>query len=254
MNGIPWTTCLTVLLAIVAMAAQNTVKAARASESSVRQMATEAPKPAYPPASVKAKVSGVAIVSVLVDTNGKATAEVLEAPDAHIAAAVKDAVSSWTFRTHASVPITARLTFYFRLENGKPRVLNPDEMPRGAPAGDSPATTHTTTKPRLPAGGALRVTPDDIVVTTISFDEFSRLTGDARPLILDVGDRAAFKRGHQPGAVNIPLEELIVRGPIELRGQKFVVIDCTQEEMSKCKFAAHYLEDAAIGRVALLQR
>jgi TonB family protein len=250
--------CSVLALQIVPVgAAQNAMGAAKVSERSLRQMATSAPKPEYPAASLKAKVAGVAVARVVVDTDGKPAAEILEAPDEHLAAAVTNAVARWTFkpltRDGTSYPFLAKLTFYFRLENGKGGVLNPDEMP-GGPAKRTTVPAAPGTKPPPPTRTPGIFTPDDVVVAAMTYDEFSKLKGDARPLILDIGERAAFKRGHQHGAINIPLDEMMVRAPIELRGQKFVVIDCTQEQMDLCRMAAHYLEDADIDRVAVLQR
>ena len=236
-------------------ASQDAVGVAKTSENGLRRLATDAPKPVYPVESLKANKTGVAVAQVIVETDGRPTVEVLEAPDEHIAAGVKIALSRWTFKplmAQGSVyRAQARLTFYFRIDSGKGIVLNPDEMPGGA---EKPKPAPTTGATPLALGPAPFVTPNDIVVGSITFDEFSKLTGAARPTVLDVGDRTSFKRGHQPGAINIPLDEMIVRGPIELGGLKFVVIDCTQEELWKCKFAAHYLEGANVGRLALLQR
>jgi len=236
-------------------ALQDSARVAKTSEKGLRGLAVNPVKPIYPAASLKANASGVAISDVNVDLEGRPAVEIVEAPDEHIAAAVKSAVSGWTFKPLISqgsaIRVQSKLTFYFRIINGKGSVFNPEEMPGGA---EKPKPASTAVKPGLPFQPGRTVTPDDITVASITFQEFSKLTGAARPTIVDIGDRAAFKRGHQPGAINIPHDELIVRGPIELRGHKFVVIDCTQEELWKCKFAAHYLEDADVGRVALLQR
>lgn len=85
-------------------------------------------------------------------------------------------------------------------------------------------------------------------------DELKKLTGANRPTILDVGDRASFKRGHLDGAINIPHDELDVRARIELRGRNRLVIDCTQEETFHCLFADHVLKDIGFKGVPILRR
>jgi rhodanese-related sulfurtransferase len=238
-------------------AAQDGVRTARTSEMNLRRMAGDAPKPEYPAASLKAKTSGVAVGTVTVEPDGRPIVDMLEAPDEHIAAAVKSAVARWIFKPLAlegkALRTQAKLTFYFRIERGQGKVLNPDEMP-GGPANKPPLAAVPGAKPAPSAQGPAIVTPHDVNVAPITFDELSKFTGAARPMILDIGDRAAFKRGHQPGAVNIPMDELIVRASIELREQKFGVIDCTQEDVGRCKMAAHYLESAGVPKFALLQR
>jgi hypothetical protein len=47
-----------------------------------------------------------------------------------------------------------------------------------------------------------------------------KLAEAVRPIVPDIGARDAFKRGHWPGAVNIPVDELPVRAGIELAGSK----------------------------------
>ena len=88
----------------------------------------------------------------------------------------------------------------------------------------------------------------------ITIEELQKLTGANRPTILDVGQRSAFKRGHLEGAINIPHPEIIVRGPIELRGRGRIVMDCTQESMFPCLVADRVLKDAGFKDVAILRR
>lgn len=101
-------------------------------------------------------------------------------------------------------------------------------------------------------GAVIELRDED--TTPITFDELQTLTGASRPTILDVGDRASFKRGHLEGAINIPHDEVLVRGPIELRGRERIVIDCTQQESFYCKIADHVLKDAGFKDVRILRR
>jgi rhodanese-related sulfurtransferase len=64
---------------------------------------------------------------------------------------------------------------------------------------------------------------------------------NARPIMLDVRERADFRRGHRAGAVNIPADELNVRGWIEIDRSRPVVIDCSQTETPRCQIAARRL-------------
>ena len=78
-----------------------------------------------PRESLAAKVAGVAVAAVRFDVDGRAqSVEILEAPDEHTAAAVREAVSRWTVpgvkvndRPEA-VSVRGKLTFYFQLALG----------------------------------------------------------------------------------------------------------------------------------------
>ncbi len=67
------------------------------------------------------------------------------------------------------------------------------------------------------------------MITFIDKKELSRQLASAQPILLDISERDAFRRGHLKGAVNIPFRELGVRAPIELSPARPVIIDCSQE-------------------------
>ena len=69
----------------------------------------------------------------------------------------------------------------------------------------------TAPKPEYPAA-SLTTKVAGVVVASVRFD-------------LDVGEREAFKRGHWPGAVHIPADELQIRGGPELPRDGTIVID-----------------------------
>jgi hypothetical protein len=227
---------------------------ATTSEVGLRQMASTTVTPSYPATSVKAKTAGVAVADVTAPVAGGAPAvEILEAPDEAIADAVRAALAGWTFPT-LRFATSARLTFYFRIENGKGRVLNPQDMPGGPTIKPRPTYTPENPPPvAKPSTQQATRTLSEGDTTPMTLDELQKLTGADRPTILDVGNRAAFKRGHLEGAINIPHPEIAVRGPIELRGRGRIVIDCTQEETFYCLFADHVLKDAGF-KVAILRR
>jgi rhodanese-related sulfurtransferase len=82
--------------------------------------------------------------------------------------------------------------------------------------------------------------------------ELQKLSDTARPTILDIGDRDAFRRGHQEGAVNIPVEELDLRARRELPLSGSIVIDCTQEQLFRCRAALAILRELGASKLALL--
>lgn len=235
-------------------------------EWGLRTFATTAPMPEYPRESLEGKVSGVVVASVDFGFDGRAqSVEILESPDVPTAAAVRDAVRRWTIPDgqRASRPATyvirGKLTFYFQFVNRKGRVVDPDQMPGGAPRPKpQPAVT-------IPSSGrpSLNVPPPPPkqlpgshgeTLETITIAAFKSQAASTKHLVLDSGQREAFKRGHWPGAVNIPLDELSVRGGPELPREKLIVIDCTREDIQLCRWAGGRLVQQKFPRVVLLVR
>ena len=229
-------------------------------EPSLRRAASVSPLPEYPQTSLKSKVTGVAVASVSIGRDGRIDkVEILEAPDPDIAAAVREAVERWVVPWRSGPageparPRTGKLTFYFRIVDGAGRVFNPEEMPGGPrprQAGRSvpvPASRGSSTPPAAPG------TAEAPSSKTITVAEMKKLQPAARPLVLDIGSRDAFKRGHTPGAVNIPVDELPVRAGIELAGAK-VAIDCTRDEMWRCQAAGAILGQQGLTQTLILVR
>ena len=152
---------------------------------------------------------------------------VLEAPYPLLSAAVRDALVRWTFQPvdimGSAYKRTARLTFYFRIENGAGKVLNPEEMP-GARWPRKPDPQKTETQPT--AAPILMGAPESSI-RFINENEFKLELSSLRPVILDIRERDAFRHGHLEGAVNIPFAELQVRAPIELPQARPLVVDCS---------------------------
>jgi hypothetical protein len=228
-------------------------------EWELREIAGFAPMPEYPRASLGARVSGVVVAAVGFGLDGRAqSVEILEAPDDPTAAAVRDAVSRWTIRQSQYV-IHGKLTFYFQFSNGKGRVVDPDQMPGGTPR--PKARPGVTTSPSgVPSLSVAPPPPKSIpgshgeTLETITVAAFKKQAGSTRHLVLDSGKREAFKRGHWPGAVNIPWEELPVRGGPELPRERLIVVDCTREEMQLCRWAGGRLVEQKFPNVVLLVR
>jgi rhodanese-related sulfurtransferase len=218
--------------------------------------------PEYPRESLAQKVSGVVVAAVLFGVDGKLTTiEILESPDAHTAAAVRDAVGRWTvpgaqvMGREEKSPVRGKLTFYFQVRDGKGIVLDPDQMP-GGPARPTPRPKPSSPPAGPPAGPPPAAPPATSgghgAVKTVTVEAFKKQSLDA--LVVDVGDRDAFKRGHWPGAVNIPYDEIGMRGGVELPRDKTIVIDCTQEQKFYCDVAAWRLAEQKFPNVVLLVR
>ena len=208
----------------------------RTDEVGIRWSAIQAPKPVYPKAAIDKGMTGVVVASLLIGVDGRVeTVVVLEAPDPSLASAVREAVKQWTFppRSYAGpngksvqTKLAGNLTFYFRISNGMGQVLNPEEMP-GARWPKRPVPSNTKAQPAT--APTFQEVPEALI-TTIDKKELTRQLASVHPIILDIRERDAFRRGHLEGAVNIPFGELQVRAPIELNDTRLIVIDCSQEE------------------------
>jgi hypothetical protein len=235
-------------------------------EWGLRESARFAPMPEYPRESLSAKVSGVVVAAVGFGLDGRVqSVEILESPDALTAAAVRNAVSRWTVPggqgaggAHSYV-IQGKLTFYFQFRNGKGRVVDPDQMSGGAPRPQArPAVTISPSG--VPSLNVPPPAPKSIpgshgeTLETITVAAFRKQAASTKHLVLDSGEREAFKRGHWPGAVNIPLDELAIRGGPELPRERLIVVDCTREEMELCRWAGGRLVQQKFPKVVLLVR
>lgn len=229
--------------------AQSPDRVVGVAEDGLRRAAVDARAPEYPAASTQRKSSGVAVAAVTFGADGRTSdVRVLEAPDAEIAKSVESAVRGWTwtpFRVaNRPEPYGARgkLTFYFRLDGGKPRVVAPDFPERPKP------------KPSAGGGAAPEVHHGHHGANATEVNEQQLKQLVPAPVVLDIGERDAFKREHRPGAINIPRDELPSRARMELDPKKSYVIDCTRDERTWCLFANDVLRDSGFSRVSLLVR
>ena len=226
----------------------------RTAESGIRRLATQKPAPVYPAASIAQKRTGVAVAAIVSQPDGRvATVTMLEAPDEAIGAAMREALLKWVIapmtvqgRTDP-YGVSGKVTFYFRIEKGQGRVLSPEEMPGGPmpePAGGPPARGPGTGTPPVtgtkppPATTVTHDVPADI---EIGEPELKRLLASEKATVLDIRERDDFKRAHFSGAVNIPRDELVARGGIELDRTRPVIIDCSRSETNDCRNAANSL-------------
>ena len=77
-----------------------------------------------------------------------------------------------------------------------------------------------------------------------------------RLVVVDVRSRSDYQ-GSQTGiaAINIPLNDLAIRGPVELGGRPergLVVVDCTAIHWIECRWAGSILESSGVENVSLL--
>lgn len=93
-----------------------------------------------------------------------------------------------------------------------------------------------------------------IEIDDAEFQDLIAKDGD-RLVVVDVRRRSDY-RGSRTGiaAINIPMNELAVRGPVELGGpeREAVVVDCTSIHWSECRWAGSILENRGIKKVLLL--
>ena len=211
----------------------------RTNDQGLRKAALQSPTPTYPRVSLAKKITGVAVVAIAVDTNGRMeSVEVLESPDADIERAVREAVLQWVFRP-VGAPIEGTLIFYFHLRGSDGVVSSPDEMKALKDAGSEGPARQTAR-----------------AVKEISETEFRRLSDKPGPLLVDIRDRTAYIAGHRKGALNFPLKELLARAANELPSSRHIVIDCFAEDYkaNACTVAAHFLTSSGLTHVSLLRR
>jgi TonB family protein len=195
------------------------------SELGMRRRATVAPPPSYPAQSLSTKVTGIAVVAVVIGTTGRVEeANLLEAPDRFTGAEVLRTVSKWQFeplRLNGVDPLRVRtkFTFYFRQEGKKGVVLSPQ-----------PAQPDATAK----ATGSTR---------TIGEEEFKKLLAARTTVMLDVRDRSAGLTTRDPRARRLPWDELAARAPIEIPRESNVVLVCSPDMQRLCITASSLLRE-----------
>lgn len=232
-----------------------------ASVSHAQTVTGTKPLPAYPAASIAAGTAGVAVADYRTDVTGKmAAVEILEAPDEHIANAMRETLMQWVLepsrlRGRENEPRPRRDTeiLYFVIENGKGIVRWPEEMPGGPKPRPRPGARPTGPPPAGPptAAPSTSVSHGEDIPEILEPALIARAAKE-RLVVVDTRVRAAYRRGHREGAVNIPREELQTRGGIELRGHTLVVVDCTNDDMRWCRIAGDMLRRAGFAEVLLL--
>lgn len=205
------------------------------SDAHLRQWAIASPPPRYPRASLAKRVTGVVVVTALFTEKGAPRAvDIIQSPDAETGRSVREALLLWKLKP-MPVPVEATLAFYFQMKGQTGVVLNPVEMRA------------------LISPGAKNVKrEDEPPVKHITEAEYHALSTQGT-LLLDIRDRETFAEGHEKGAVNIPLREVLLRAPAELPVSRHVVIDCG-EPLDSCAMAVHWLASNGFERVSILRR
>ncbi len=72
--------------------------------------------------------------------------------------------------------------------------------------------------------------------------------------VIDPRDRISFRQGHSERAINIPRDELLVRGPAELTMNQLVYLDCQDSSQQDCRTAGFALQDAGFKELVLVLR
>ena len=75
----------------------------------------------------------------------------------------------------------------------------------------------------------------------VSNETFERLANDDNAVVLDVRDRAEYRIDHYPQAMNIPADELGIRGPVEIAAFRRVFVDCRVGHLGDCRQAARWM-------------
>jgi TonB family protein len=208
------------------------------SDRQLRESAITSPAPEYPRASLAKRVTGVVVAAVLFNDKGaNETVDIIQSPDAETGRAVRDAVMQWKIKPMmAGLTAKATLAFYFHMKGRHGVVLNPAEMR----AVISPGAKNVKRE-------------DEPPVKHITDVEFRALSIQSSTLLLDIRDRETFGEGHEKGAVNIPFEEVLLRGAAELPVARHIVIDC-RDPLDLCAMAVHWLVSNGFGQVSILRR
>ena len=221
---------------------EDRVPLASTSQLAIEDLATRKPFPRYPGMSLGNGTTGVAVASILLGFDGRMErVDVLEAPDSHVADAVRDALGQWVlppirFDNDPGVPYKgmATMVFYFLIVEGEGRVVS----------GPVLAAERSTARP---ADGR----PADDRPRRIDDAEFRELLETADPILVDPRERDLYAQGHRDGAVNIPGRELQSRAAIELPLSRPVVVDCRRGSESMCDVAARVLQMVGFPEVAV---
>ncbi len=177
-------------------------------------------KPISVPSTVsRAGGQGVVVSSLVIDTKGKVSqVSIVQSPHPALAETLRSSLRGWAFSETTirgrPVEITGKVTLYLVNQDGMGRLLSPQEM--------------------------------------IERQRASGLQADIKETaqIVDVRVRDEFEMESTPKALNIPLDELQVRGPVELNPQIPVSIDCTRTPMDRCRTAESYLRGEGFEHVS----
>jgi TonB family protein len=233
-------------LSMLGASAQSAAVTVGISGEDLLKMADYSPAPTYPADSLAARIEGVVVTEVLVGPDGRMkSVDVLQAPEAAMARAVRDALMQWTFKNTLRSPggsptiIHTKLMFYFLIDAGRGVVLTAQEMKRRRQLAADAAL-----RPKVPASYPI-----------ISVADWARVSrGSPAPVLLDVRNRRTFAAGHVNNAVNIPENELSARAAAELSRTRPLVVDCPRDVADLCAYAVRILQREGFTNVSVLKR
>ncbi len=156
-----------------------------------------------PPLVTVAGSQGVMVCSVLIDKTGSVSdVTVLQAPHAILAETVPVSILTWTFAATTvggnPTELTGKVVRYLVNDGVSGAFLTPSQM----------VERNSLLRSQRPKQGP---------------------KGDPRSTqLVDVRDRDQFTQAHTSEALNIPLDELQVRGPVELSKDRDIGIECTR--------------------------
>ncbi len=70
---------------------------------------------------------------------------------------------------------------------------------------------------------------------------FEHVIDDSDKVILDIRNRADYRSGNNSQAINIPADELGIRGPVEIGADRMVFVDCRVGHLGHCREAARWM-------------
>ena len=102
---------------------------ARMPEVSLRRMSLSLPAPEYPTSSINTGTTGMAVASIVIDTDGSVeSVELLESPDAGeaVEAALRDALFSPIEHEGTPLKVEGVMTYHFLIGDSGAQVLSPE--------------------------------------------------------------------------------------------------------------------------------
>ena len=100
-------------------------------------------------------------------------------------------------------------------------------------------------------GGVMNNLPDPRLV---DHETFTRVAGGENVRLLDVRDRAEYRRYRDPQATNIPADELGIRAHVEMAASERLFVDCRVGVVGDCRHAARRLVLDGFTDVAVIAR
>jgi rhodanese-related sulfurtransferase len=220
-----------------AIAIAQTGSGVKLAESTLRKSATNSPQPAYPSGSLRRGATGVAVAAIFITADGRVRqVNILQAPDDDIRRTLVTTLSTWTFSpvqlqsTRSAVPAFGRLVFYYRTTKTGGEILTPSEA--ASKAGFKPTRTRSSEQQEISS---------------------AELTTKYRNvLVVDIREREEFSASHREGAINIPVDELDSRAPVEVPTGRPVAVDCSVDTSRTCRQAAHRLRSLGFPSVLVI--